>query len=140
MFYSRYLCFIKKEILKIVQVPLRDWRLNRRGFLAPAQSIILKLCATGCISVSTGIHTKHSGDLKITGLKPMLVQWRSWGGEYICSKGRPTWIDESQTPRAKLIPHPPTPPHPFAFQVCPEQRQNRRNILPKTVTRIPLAY
>lgn len=57
----------------------------------------------GCISVSTGIHTKHSRDLKITALKPMLVQWRSWSREYICSKGRITWIDESQVVGANLM-------------------------------------
>lgn len=57
----------------------------------------------GCISVSTGIHTKHSRDLKITALKPILVQWRSWSREYICSKGRITWIDESQVVGANLM-------------------------------------
>lgn len=93
----------KNGNLKIVQVPSKGWRLNRRGFLAPAQGTILKLCTMGCISVSTGIHTKHSGDLKITALKLMLVQWRSWSEEYICSTGRLAWIDESQMTRPKLF-------------------------------------
>lgn len=97
LFYSRQPHFIKMATGRLFKLL---WKAE--GWIDEDSWYHIKARTMACISVSTGIITEHSGDLKITALKPALVQPRSRSGEQIRSKDKLTWIDESQMTKAKF--------------------------------------